>query len=94
MNHLLISTVSTLFTILYWLIIGRVIISWIRPDYNDPRWRKILSFVYNATEPILGPIRSLLPTGNMGIDLSPIIALIALSIIRNFLINILRSLMV
>jgi YggT family protein len=53
------------------------------------RWRKIIKFIFDVTEPILGPIRELLPRGGiLGIDVSPLIALFALSIIRNFLINI------
>ena len=53
------------------------------------RWRKIIKFIYEIPEPILGPIRDLLPGGGiLGIDISPLIALFALSIIRRFLINI------
>lgn len=89
----LIWLVSTAFSILNWLIIIRVIISWLRPSNLDRRWRKVLEVIYKITEPILAPIRSLLPTGNIGIDFSPIVALFALMIVRNFVINILRSLL-
>ena len=85
MGPLLAETIRILFNILYIFILARVIISWIRPNVQDQRWKQILRLVYSVTEPILGPIRRLLPTGNMGIDFSPFIALIALSIIRNFL---------
>ncbi|MCF8008341.1 MAG: YggT family protein [Halanaerobiales bacterium] len=90
---LLIWLVSTVFTVINWLILFRVIISWIRPDVDNPQWRKLLSIVYKITEPILGPIRRIIPTGKIGIDFSPIIAFFALSIIRNFVINLLRSFM-
>lgn len=90
---LLIWLVSMFFSALNFLIIIRVIISWLRPNYVDPKWRKVLNFIYKVTEPILGPIRRLLPTGGLGIDFSPLIALFALMIVRNFVINLLRSLM-
>ena len=90
---MLIWLVSTIFTVINWLIIFRVIISWVRPDVNNKQWRKFLRIVYNITEPILAPIRRLIPTGNIGIDFSPLIAIFALQIIRNFLISLLRSMM-
>ncbi|MDI3546387.1 MAG: YggT family protein [Halanaerobiales bacterium] len=90
--YMLIFLVRTLFTLLNWLIIIRVIISWVRPNVYDPNLRKILRFIYNVTEPILGPIRRLLPQGNLGIDFSPLVALIILSILRSFILNLLYSL--
>lgn len=87
--YILARTISAIFEILNLLIIGRVIISWVRPNPSDMRWRKVIKFIYDITEPILGPIRELLPSGGiLGLDLSPIIALFALSIVRNFIINI------
>ena len=85
--YLLANTVGVLFNILDWLIIGRVIISWIRPNPSNKTWRELIRFVYQVTEPILAPIRRLLPTSNMGIDFSPIIAIFALSIIRSFVVR-------
>lgn len=81
--------ISALFEIINLLIIARVIISWIQPNPGDMRWRKVIMTIYNLAEPILGPIRSLLPQGGiLGLDFSPLIALFALNIIRNFLIRI------
>ena len=90
---LLIWLVDTLFTIVNWAIIIRVIISWLKPNNMNPNWRKILTYIYKITEPILGPIRRILPTGNIGIDFSPFVAIIALQIVRNFVIRLLQSLM-
>lgn len=90
---LLINVVVILFRLLDWLIIGRVILSWVRPNPQNSQIRQLIRFVYQVTEPILGPIRRLIPTGNIGIDLSPIVAILALSIIRNFLVQILSGLM-
>ena len=85
--------VNLIFRVLNLLIIVRVILSWLRPNYVDPRWHNILKFIYKTTEPILAPIRRILPTGSMGFDFSPIIAIIALSIIRRFLLNLMANFM-
>lgn len=90
---MLIWLISTVFTVINWLIIFRVIISWVRPDINNKQWRKFLRIVYSITEPILAPIRRLIPTGSIGIDFSPLVAIFALQIIRNFVISLLRSMM-
>ncbi|MBU3959200.1 MAG: YggT family protein [Candidatus Omnitrophica bacterium] len=70
--------------ILYWLILIRAIISWVNPDPYNP----IVQFLYKATEPILYPIRKLLPSGlKMGIDISPIIAFLAIIFLKSFLVK-------
>lgn len=87
--YMLARIINTLFTILNYFIIARVIISWVRPNPSDERWRKLIRLVYDITEPILGPIRQLLPTGSLGVDFSPLIALFALSVVRRFVIRLL-----
>lgn len=77
------------FDIMYWLIIIRALISWFAPNIHDPNWRKILKFLYDITEPILSPIRRLLPDNRWGIDFSPLIAIIALRLIQGFLFQLL-----
>lgn len=58
------------------LVFGRVLVSWV-----DPRGRnQISAFLILATEPILGPVRRILPRTGM-LDLSPMIVLIALSLL-------------
>ena len=58
------------------LILGRVLISWL-----DASGRSRLSvFLIQATEPILGPIRRLLPRTGM-LDLSPMIAMLLLTFV-------------
>jgi len=90
---ILVRIISAVFEILNLLIIGRVIISWIRPNPSDARWGKVIKFIYDVTEPILGPIRELLPRGGiLGIDISPLIAIFALQIIHGFIRDVLISL--
>ncbi|SJZ30646.1 YggT family protein [Selenihalanaerobacter shriftii] len=87
--HWLIRLIDMAFTFYNWILIARVISSWVQPPTHHANMRKILRFIYNWTEPVLGPIRRMLPTSSLGIDLSPIIAFIALGIIHSSLIRIL-----
>jgi len=58
------------------LILGRVLMSWLNPRFEGPVGR----FLYQATEPILAPIRRILPTTGM-IDFSPIVAFLLIGLI-------------
>lgn len=72
--------IDVILSIMYWLILIRVLISWVSPDpYNA-----IVQFLYKATEPVLRPIRDKLPS--MRFDISPIIAFIAIIFLRSFLV--------
>jgi len=55
------------------ILLARVLMSWFRPDPYNP----IVRFLYNATEPILAPIREALPATG-GIDFSPLVAFLLL----------------
>ncbi len=71
-------------TILYWLILIRALISWVSPDPFNP----IVQFLEKTTEPILYPIRKILPAGfRFGIDISPIIAFLAILFLKSFLVR-------
>ncbi len=78
-------------TVLYWLVLVRALVSWVNPDpYNF-----IVQFLYKTTEPILEPIRRVLPAGvRFGIDISPIIAFIAILFVKMFLVQTLLDLAV
>jgi len=71
-------------TFMYWLILIRAVISWVNPDpYNS-----IVQFLYKTTEPILYPIRKILPFSlKFGIDISPIIAFLAIMFLKSFLVS-------
>jgi len=65
------------------VIFVRVILSWF-PISPDSPMASVYKFVYSITEPVLGPIRRVMPgarVGGMGLDFSPIIALLALEVI-------------
>lgn len=70
-------------TILNWLIIIRALLSWVNPDpYNV-----IVQFIYKITEPFLAPFRRLIPAYSIGIDFSPIFALLAIWFLKIFLVR-------
>ena len=78
-----------LLIILYiWIIIARAILSWITPYPYHP----LVRLIYRLTEPILRPIRRRLPVIYGGIDLSPLIVILALFILRSLLVDSLYSL--
>ena len=78
-----------LLTMLYWLILIRALISWVNPDPYNP----IVQFLNNVTEPILDPIRKLLPLGfRFGIDISPLIAFLVIIFLKSFLVKTLLDL--
>lgn len=82
---------SIALTIIYWLILIRAVISWVNPDPRNP----IVQLLYKTTEPILYPIRRILPFSlRFGIDISPIIAFLAIIFLRSFLVNTLIELSV
>lgn len=70
-----------------WMIIIRAIISWVNPDPYNP----IVQFLYRSTEPVLQPVRRLLPI-TWGIDFSPLVVIIAIMFLDQFLVGSLREL--
>jgi YggT family protein len=72
----------------FWIIIARAVLSWVNPDPFNP----IVRFLYRVTEPVLRPIRHRLPTFSMGIDLSPMVVILAIFFLDSFLISTLREL--
>ncbi len=64
-----------------WIIIGRALISWVNPDPYNP----IVKFLYRATEPLLYRVRRVLPVMG-GLDLSPLVVLLAIVFLQNFLV--------
>lgn len=71
-----------------WIIIGRALISWVNPDPRNP----IVQFLHRVTEPVLIPIRRWLPTYRWGIDLSPLVAILAIYFVQLSLVASLKDL--
>jgi YggT family protein len=85
---ILVQIINLIYYVLLILIFARFILSWVRPDPYHPTWGPILRFVYNATEPLLAPIRRLMPSTG-GVDFSPMILLLGLGFIRQILFGVL-----
>ena len=67
-------------------IFARILLSWLPVD----RRNRLVRMIYEVTEPILGPLRRVLPALG-GLDLSPMIALILIQVAERVLIAILRT---
>ncbi len=81
MNFLLDRLIHTAFDIIQFLIIIRVILSWVPHDPYS-QWVRLLN---DATEPVLRPIRQAVPITSMGVDFSPIVAFILLGFLKKVL---------
>ncbi|MBT3847743.1 MAG: YggT family protein [Candidatus Marinimicrobia bacterium] len=81
MNFILFTLINNIFNLLQMLIMIRVLLSWIP---HDP-YNQIIQILYRITEPILKPIRDILPMQSMGMDFSPIAAFFLLGFVKTFL---------
>lgn len=82
------SLLLSIFNIIYWgvfiLLLARMILSW-----TNIGGYEIRSWVYRLTEPMLEPIRRVLPQSG-GIDFSPMVLLFGLLFLQRILAGILR----
>ncbi len=65
-----------------WVIIVRALISWVNPD----PWNPIVQFLDRVTEPVLAPIRRWMGW-RMGIDLSPLVAILIIYFLQYALVG-------
>jgi len=68
-----------------WIIIARAILSWVSPDPYNP----IVRFLYRVTEPVLRPVRERLGGFQIGLDFSPMIVILVLYFLKEFLVPVL-----
>lgn len=66
-----------------WVIVIRALLSWVNPDPYNP----IVRMLHKLTEPVLKPLRSLIPSGSIGLDFSPFLVILGIIFIRSFLIT-------
>lgn len=74
---------SIVLNIYMWLIVVRAIASWFAMDPYNP----IYQFLIRITEPVLGYIRRILPFRTGMVDISPIIAILAIVFLQSFLVQ-------
>ena len=67
-----------------WVIIARALVSWVSPNPRNP----IVQFLYQVTEPVLRPLRQIVsPDAIGGIDISPILAIVLIQIVKYLLVS-------
>ena len=75
-------TVVLSVVVLYkWVIIISALLTWVKPDPNNP----IVQMLHRLTEPAYALIRKYIPTVFGGMDLAPIILIFALIFLETFL---------
>lgn len=72
--------VQLFITALWLLVLGRVLLSWINPRFEGP----VARFLFETTEPLLAPIRRILPSTGM-IDLAPLVLVLLLGVLMRVL---------
>ena len=65
-------------TAYFFIIMARAVISWVSPDPFNP----IVRFLYRSTEPVLRPIRRRLNMTGMGLDISPMVVILAIYFLK------------
>jgi YggT family protein len=75
-------TLSGLLQIYFWIVVIAVLLSWVQPDPYNP----IVRTLYAMTEPVFDWVREHLPVFFGGLDLSPIVVIIAIQFVQRVLI--------
>jgi YggT family protein len=73
---------SLALNIYMWIIIARAVLSWVNPDPYNP----IVRFIHNLTEPVLHLIRRRLPVVFGGVDLAPVVVLLAILFLEHLVV--------
>jgi len=73
---LLFTFIQLLAYVVWFLLLARVVVSWTNPRGGGG----LVAFIYQVTEPLLAPIRRVLPA-TAGIDFSPLVAILLLGVV-------------
>ncbi len=76
MPLVIVNFLQLLISVLMLLVIARVLVSWLAPSGGGG----MVAFIYQATEPILAPIRRVIPSSG-ALDWSPLIAMLVLGVL-------------
>ncbi|MEZ5330706.1 MAG: YggT family protein [Thermoanaerobaculia bacterium] len=80
----MIALLDTALVVYSWVIILRALLSWVVPDPGHPVMRPF----WILTEPLLAPLRKLVPPRALGgLDISPILALVLIYLLRVLLVG-------
>ena len=79
LGYNLVNFIGWLLGMYSWIIIAAALMTWVSPDPRNP----IVMFLRRITEPVLEPVRRMLPPWKTGgLDLSPLIVLIAIQFVE------------
>ena len=84
----LVGLVQLLFDLYIIVLLARVLLSWVQVDPRHP----IVNLIHQLTEPLLAPIRRMLPQSG-SVDFSPMVAFIVVLIAEQIVLMLLRSLL-
>ena len=84
MDNSLIRLIELAISVYTFLIIARVLLSWVPHDPANP----VVGLLYRLTEPVMAPVRNLLPQMG-GIDFSPIAVIFGLQLLKNLVVSLL-----
>lgn len=79
------TVLGAIVSFLMFMVFGRAIASWLSADPGNP----LVRFLQDSTEPLLRPIRKYVPLVGPGIDLSPLVLILTLLFIQEFLVGLL-----
>ena len=81
-----IGLVQFLFDLYIIVLLARVLLTWVQVDPRNP----LVNLIHQLTEPLLAPIRRLLPQSS-GLDFSPMVAFVVVLIAEQVVLTLLRS---
>ncbi|GAB4442872.1 MAG: hypothetical protein Kow00120_11950 [Anaerolineae bacterium] len=87
MDSAFVQLIQLVFYLWQLMLLARILLSWVQVDPYNP----IVQFLFSVTEPILRPIRELLPQTGM-FDFSPLVAIILAQVVQIVLVQVIRSL--
>lgn len=86
--------ISSIATLIFWVVLAHVIMSWLVAfnvvNLNNQFVRSLYHGINGIVEPMLAPIRRILPTAG-GIDFSPIVLLLGVSFLSQLLVDNIRG---
>jgi YggT family protein len=74
-------------SIYMWIVIIAALITWVNPDPYNP----VVRFLYSVTEPVFSFVRRSLPLPTTGLDFTPVIVLLAIVFLQQFLVKTLQQ---
>ncbi len=79
--------VHSLINVYIWVVIIAALLSWVRPDPNNP----IVQVLYRLTEPAYELVRRYIPSTFNGVDLTPLVIIIGLQVIDVLFVSFLNA---